>query len=103
MKRRKLFYVPGMISLLVVPVLFYFYQPVIKTPTLLRLSVPNDDSSPDRYTFSRYVVKAALKGKKINTVYLDGNHSLNVKKLEFIGYEALKLKFYNDTTQIIKV
>jgi hypothetical protein len=103
MKRRKLFYVPGMISLLVVPVLFYFYQPVMKTSTLLRLVVPNDESSPGQYRFSRYAVKAALRGKKINTVYLSGDRKLNAKKLDFIAYEALKLKFYHDTTQIIKV
>jgi hypothetical protein len=103
MKRPKLFYIPGMLSLLVVPVLFYIYQPVIKTPTVLRLFIPTDDKSPNLYRFSRYSVKAQLKGKKINTVYLDGNRKLNSKKLDFIADEALKLKFYNDTTQIIKV
>ena len=104
MKRPKLFYIPGMLSLLIVPVLFYKYQADIgKTQTVLRLSVPSDDNSPDQYKFSRYAVKAALKGKKINTVYLSDDRKLNSKKLDFIANEGLKLKYYNDTTQIIKV
>jgi hypothetical protein len=103
MKRPKLFYIPGMLSLLVVPVLFYFYQPVIKTPTVLKLFIPADDKLPNQYRFSSHSLKAQLKGKKINTVYLNGDHKLNAQKLEFIAYEALKLEFYNDTTQIIKV
>jgi hypothetical protein len=106
-KRPKLFYTPGMISLLVVPVLFYFLQPTIKTPTILKLVVPREDRPEDRNSpylrFSRSAVMAALKGRKINTVYYDENHSLNVKKLEFIEQEAMKLKFYHDTTQVIKV
>jgi hypothetical protein len=96
MKRPKLFYVPGMISLLVVPVLFYVYQPVQKKQTILKFVLPNEDNA---YTS----VKAHLKGKKINTVYYDDDHDLNAQKLEFIGQEALKLKFYHDTTQVIKV
>jgi biopolymer transport protein ExbD len=105
MKRPKLFYIPGMLSLLVVPVLFYFYQPVIKTSTVLKLYLPKDvdSKSPYIYSYSSGSIKAALKRKKINTVYLDGDHSLNAKKLDFIAQDALKLKFYNDTTQIIKV
>lgn len=96
MKRPKLFYVPGMISLLVVPVLFYVYQPVQKKQTILKFVLPNEDNA---YTS----VKAHLKGKKINKVYYDDDHDLNAQKLEFIGQEALKLKFYYDTMQVIKV
>jgi biopolymer transport protein ExbD len=105
MKRPKLFYIPGMLSLLIVPMLFYFYQPVLKTLTVLKLFVPKDDDnkSPNLLSYSRSTVKAALKGKKINTVYLDDNHQRNAQKLDFIAYEALKLKFYNDTTQILNV
>lgn len=103
MKRPKLFYIPGMLSLLVVPVLFYIYQPIIKIPTVLKLFIPTDDYSPGLYSFSRYAVKAQLKGKKINTVYLDGDRILNSKKLDFVANEALKLKYYNDTSQILHV
>jgi len=104
MKRPKLFYTPGLISLLVVPVLFYRYQSDIgKTLTVLRLFVPTEDNSPDQYRFSRYAVKAQLKGKKVNTVYLNGDRRLNAKKLDFIAYEALKLTYYHDTSQILHV
>jgi hypothetical protein len=103
MKRPKLFYIPGMLSLLVVPVLFYLYQPDVKSSTVLRLFIPTDDNSPSQYSFSRYAVKAQLKGKKINTVYLNGDRRLNAKKLDFIAYEALKLKYYHDTSQILHV
>ena len=104
MKRPKLFYIPGMLSLLIVPMLFYRYQADIgKTQTVLRLFVPTDDNSPNQYKFSRYAVKAALKGKKINTVYLNGNRELNAKKLDFIAYEGLKLIYYHDTSQILHV
>jgi biopolymer transport protein ExbD len=99
-----LFYTPGLISLLVVPVLFYVLQPTIKSQTVIKFFVPKEDyQSPYFSTFSRSSVKAALKGKKINTVYLDEHHPLNARKLEFVAGEALKLKFYHDTTQVIKV
>lgn len=106
MKRPKLFYTPGLISLLVIPVLFYIYQPAIKTQTVVKILVPMEDDPGQSPYFSRYTrssVIASLKRKKINTVNLDSNHSLNERKLEFIAQEALKLKFYNDTTQVIKV
>jgi hypothetical protein len=103
-KRPKLFYTPGMISLLVVPVLFYFYQPVIKYKTQIKFILPKDDHrSPDSFGYTNSMVKAYLKGKKINTVYLGYQDILNDKKFEFIAQEALKLKFYHDTTQVIKV
>ncbi len=99
-----LFYTPGLISLMVVPVLFYILQPSIKTQTVIKFVVPKDDyQSPNRFGFTRSAAIAALKGKKINTVYLDENHGLNTRKLEFITREALKQKFYHDTTQVIKV
>jgi len=94
MKRRKLFYVPGMMSLLVVPVLFYYsFNPTpVKRQPVIKFFAPKES-----------MARPYFKGKKINTVYLDDNHSLNVEKLDFIAQEALKLKFYHDTTQIIKV
>lgn len=104
MKRRKLFYVPGMLSLLVVPVLLYLYQPTIKKQTCIRLFVPTDRKPMEGTDyFSRYAVMDHIKRKKVNTVYLDDDHSLNNTKLNFIGQETLRLKFYNDTTQVIKV
>jgi biopolymer transport protein ExbD len=104
MKRPMLFYTPGLISLLVVPVLFYMYQPSVKKQTVLKLFIPTEDKpSPYGLWFSRSTVIAGLNGKKINTVYLDGDHTLNATKLEFIAGDALKLKFYHDTTQVIKV
>jgi len=106
-KRPKLFYTPGMISLLVLPVLFYMYQPAEKKQNVLKLTIPQEDQpeepSPFIMRFSRAAVMAELRGKKINTVYYDEDHSLNARKLEFIEHEALKLKFYHDTTQVIKV
>jgi biopolymer transport protein ExbD len=104
MKRPKLLYTPGLISLLVVPVLFYFLQPPIKKQTVISILVPKEDhQSSYGLGFSRVSVTAALKSKKINTVYFDGDHKLNARKLEFVAKEALKLKFYHDTTQVIKV
>jgi hypothetical protein len=100
-KRPKLFYIPGMISLLVVPVLFYMYQPTIKKQTELKIYLPADDYPSWSYTKSVFL--AGLKGKKINTVHFDEDHDLNRRKLEFIAREAQKLIFYNDTTQVIKV
>ncbi|MBO9203572.1 MULTISPECIES: hypothetical protein [Niastella] len=94
MKRPKLFYIPGIISLLVIPVLFYyiFSLPVINRQPEIRFFIPKEEW-----------VRPYLKKKKINTVYLDDNHSFNDEKLAFIGQEAQKLMFYHDTTQVIKV
>lgn len=79
--------------------MFYVLQPSIKPQTVIKFFVPADYQS----NYSRYSVTASLKGKKINTVYLDEHHPLNARKLEFVAGEALKLKFYHDTTQVIKV
>ena len=106
MKRPKLYYVPGMISLLVLPVLFYMYQPVEKKQNVLKFVLLEGDLQQPELGliyYTRSYFMAGLKGKKINTVYYDENHDLNAKKLKFIAQEALKLKFYNDTTQVIKV
>jgi biopolymer transport protein ExbD len=104
-KRPKLLYTPGMISLLVVPVLFYVYQPVEKKQTVLNFVLPTEDQtlSPYLLKYSRLTVQSNLEGKKINTVYYNEDHSLNARKLEFITQEALKLKLYNDNSQVIKV
>ena len=106
-KRPKLFYIPGMISLLLLPVLFSMYLHIEKKQTVLKLVLPKEDRPEDRSSlnmrFSRAAVMAQLKGKKINTVYYDEDHELNEIKLDFITREAQKLKFYHDTTQIIKV
>ena len=104
MKRPKLFYTPGMISLLVLPVLLYIYQPSIKEYTVLRFILPKDDSqSPSHSGYTYSVVSDVLKGKKIHTIYLGEHNDVNEKKLALFAREALKLKFYSDTTQVVGV
>jgi hypothetical protein len=116
MRKRKLYYVPGLISLLGLPVLLYFLGP--REPPILtavKIYLPNDNLNPDppeMIRFSKWYVYQSLKHKKIVTVDLDddahgGSEELyrfrQLKKLDFISNEVARRQFTHDTTSVFKI
>jgi hypothetical protein len=116
MRKRKLYYVPGLISLLGLPVLLYFIGP--REPAILtamRIYLPNDDMKPDRpgqIRFSKWRTYQLLKHQKIVTVDLDENYYyppaplhdfIHLKKLDFISGEIARRQFTHDTGTVLKI
>jgi hypothetical protein len=106
-RRRKLLYVPGIISLTgLLFILPYSYK--MTTPQkegVIQFAVPNDIKNENGYMrmFSSEKIKMEIKNKKKIKITLDNDKTANQKKMEVIRYEALKLKFTNDTSTIISV
>ena len=114
MKRRRLYYAPGLISIIGLPILLFFYWPkATVAPTCLKVSLPTDrKDDPDVIRFSTGMVYKSLKGKRIVTIDLDVER-LNeeddrtqyvfYKKLHFVAQEIERLEFTKDTSTVLKV
>jgi hypothetical protein len=65
MKRRRLYYVPGLISIIGLPLLLFFYWPKeIVAPTFLKVFLPTDrKDDPGMLIFSKEMVYKSLKDK----------------------------------------
>jgi len=106
MRRRKIYYLPGFISLLGLPLLLFLMKPQEhKRETRLSLVIPWDKK---QYGFSRYAVYAHLKKKKIVQVDLWDMtlpYELNMQqaKRSFIVRELERLQFTHDTSSVLKV
>jgi hypothetical protein len=116
MRKRKLYYVPGLISLLGLPVLLYFLGP--REPPILtavKIYLPNDNLNPDQpemIRFSKWYVYQSLKYKKIVSVDLDDVSPDNIdelyrfrhlKKMDFISNEIARREFTHDTSSVFKI
>jgi hypothetical protein len=111
MQRRKIFYVPGLISLVGLPILLLLFGPeeVIK-PNALRLFLPSDEvAERGRASFSKASVYKQMEGKNIIAVhgedYLSDvleRYRYN-RKSAFIIREIERLQFTNDTNAVLKV
>jgi hypothetical protein len=107
MKFRKLYYLPGIISLIGLTVFLpYVYdKTIIKPSAAIDLNVPKipDNEEEPGYSYSiKHILNAAHNKKKLR-ITLNGDQITNQKKLELIRFEARKLKFSFDTTSIIWV
>jgi hypothetical protein len=110
MKRKKIYYVPGIISLLGISFLFYFWVPKSNFPaTSIRLFLPSDRKDDfQTIGFSKGYFYKSIKGKKIiridlNEEYQPQESSLFQAKLNFISREIERLEFTNDTTTILRI
>jgi hypothetical protein len=115
MTKRKLYYVPGLISLLGLPILLHFWGPTApKLLTVAKIIFPSEDTKPSpsgSILFSKWYLYQSLKLKKIVSVDLnddrrDGNELgrfRQLKKLDFISNEIARRQFTHDTTSILKV
>jgi len=100
---RKLYYAPGIISL--VGFLFllpYSFKRIIpKKETTLKFNVPKKGGDLDQFA-EESISKDISKKKKI-TFTLNENRETNRKKLEVVRYEARKLKYTLDTSPVILI
>lgn len=104
-KRKKIYYVPGLISLVFLP--FFLFKKIDEVPkpsVIINYFVPASEKyNPVIKYFSGESVMKKLYKKKFLSYYLDGDHELNKTKLRFIRWEALHMKFTNDTTHVLRV
>src|ERR1700754_4161959 len=114
MKRRRLYYIPGLISIVGLPMLLIFYWPKeTVAPTCLKVFLPNDrKEDPGMISFSTGMVYRSLKGKKIVTIDLDVERFneeddrtkyVFYKKLHFVTQEIERSEFTSDTSSVLKV
>jgi hypothetical protein len=111
MPRKKLFYVPGLISLLGLPVLLFFlgsenhdYQ------TVLMMNFPADRPRSDGgLSFNKVDFLHMVKDRKLISVDIDDcpldDHSQYEfdRKLAFIPRELERLQFTNDTNAVFRL
>jgi len=111
MKRKRTFYVPGLISLIGIPVLALSFSHNYKysKSTSIKLSIPSDHKSDDNlFIFSKDNFYQSIKRKKIiqvdlNEASVPEQSYLFQNKLDFIKREIERLQFTNDTTSVLKV
>ena len=113
MKRKKLYYIPGLISLVGLPILLFFMNPEDpEEKTCVKLFLPSDEKPSDgNIKFSKYGVYDLVKKKKLTTIYLDDYTGfddpqelyLSNTKLSFIQREIERLEFTNDTSSALKI
>lgn len=115
MKSGRRYYVPGLLSIIGLPILLFFYWPKeTVTHTYLKLFLPTDrKDDPGMIRFSKGMVYKSLEGKKTITIDLDDverfyeedNRTQYVfsRKLHFVSQEIERLEFTNDTSTVLKI
>jgi len=112
MTRKKLLYVPGLISLIGLPILLWIMGPQeIIRHNCIKLFLPKDKKPlPNVLAFSRYTVMTAIKGKKIIPVEFwydpmgEPIETFNYNnKLNFVLHEIEQITYTHDTTSVLKV
>lgn len=104
-KGKKLYYIPGIISLIGIWVFYFSFQKRFtskKHEGYLSFYVPNDDSS-NPYRFSTNAIMRTISKKKQIRIVLNEDRKTNQKKIDFIRYEARRLKYTQDTTAVIVI
>ncbi len=102
MKKKKLLYVPGLISLIGLPVILFLIP--LKSEVrhnAIRMSLPSEEKRDDTSVirFTKATLENTLQGKKVEQVYLYDNHGydgdidkyLLSRKLVFIRSEMERL------------
>ncbi len=107
-KQKKLYYVPGLISLFGLFILLFVFRPLEKLEIkgTTRINLPTDEKIivPDKFT--KGFIYNFLKRKKIEQIYLDEfdeNGNISAKKLNFIKAEAERLQNLHDTSTVLKI
>jgi len=109
MPRRIKYYVPGVISLLGLPILLWIYTPHRKPrPRVLSIFFPYEGPDASRYGFSKYSFLQEIKNKKLLCVDLNDpapsrNRDLFARKLNFISQEIGRMQFLYDTSVVLKI
>ena len=112
MRRKKLFYVPGLISLIGLPVLLFFLGP--EDPvyhTVLKIKLPADKPRNDGYlNFNKVDFLHTIKHKKLISVDINDDDPFDElsryefdRKLAFVPREIERLQFTNDTNTVFRL
>ena len=103
LKRRKLYYIPGLISLIFLPIIFLKTLHSNKPFPVLNYAVLINVKESNMPTFSGQYFMKQIKRRKLIPFYLDESHEVNKNKFSFIQREALRLKYTCDTNYVIAV
>lgn len=107
MKRSKIFYTPGLISLLgLYPLLVIYPIGEIKIETCIKFFLPSDRKTSEEYSlaYSKYVIYDGIRNKKIIYVNIDDSErGLRNAKKDFIITEIKRLQFTYDTACVLKI
>ena len=109
MKRTKLYYTPGMISLIGLPFLIFFFYARFKPLASISIVLTDDRITEDNLIlrYSKYNFYKFIADKKVNKVdlrmnYLTQDSILNAK-LNSIKREIWRLKSTGDSTAVLEV
>ena len=109
---KKVFYVPGLISLIGLPILLLLFGPEDPVQyTCLKLQLPYNETDTTGEIFTETYVYTTIKNYKIVEVDLFDNsyygNSMDTyfsnKKLQFVKSEMERLQFIHDSTTVLKV
>jgi hypothetical protein len=112
MKRKKIYYFPGLVSIIGLPILLFFFRPEDRVQlTSIKLSLPSDreNGGPSWKIFSKANFYKSLRNKKIIAIDLndirddDKSEFYFSGKLNFISREIENMQFTNDTSTIVKI
>jgi hypothetical protein len=110
MTRKKKYYLPGLISLVCLPIIFLFFLPQDKPqPVLIRFFLPKDEPDYRELSISKYKVWAYVKKKKQVTIQCEfkDNSQLaeyrKAAKFDYIRRQIEHLSFSNDTNSVLKI
>ncbi len=111
MKGKKLYYVPGLFSIIGLPILLFLIGP--REPdrhTSITMRLPSDDHTAGK--FNRDDLLASIKNKKIETIDLDYPsfvdydeyyEVVSAHRFRFVTQEIERLAFTHDTSTVLKV
>ncbi|WP_416440637.1 hypothetical protein [Phnomibacter sp. MR] len=99
----KLYYVPGLISLLLLfPFFYHAAEPKLHSQTAVSFYLPRD-SSKDHFSFlfSVQYIEQSLQKKQQTKFWLGEDAAYNKLSLQMIQEEALQLKLTHDTNRVV--
>jgi hypothetical protein len=107
-KRKKLFYVPGLITLIGLPVLVFLFLPRTKPLTTLKIFLPLDRRSSYNNFYNKEEFLNSIKSNKIIEIDLRANDktycgNLLKRNLFLISEELKKIKILKDTSTVLRV
>ena len=104
-KRDKLYYVPGLITAIFLPIVFFFEAPQLKEKVVIRFFIPSDELNRNSqyFIFSSVKLQEEIKKKRVLEILLTEDHEQNEFKLVFLRHEARRLKCFRDTSTVLKV
>lgn len=111
-RKKKLFYIPGMISLIGLPILVYFFIPSAKPSTVIKIYLLRDRIYEQSANFSIITMENSFYGptarkRKIEFDIRPDSTGRNNEMINFefnlISNEIGIIKKFNDTNTIIKV